>query len=130
MQLTEAVRRQSVAAVRSVDVLPTNSNNVSVGDAEIKKQRSMWGLTRTLIQNAVTGMTGGFTVPLYLVGVGYRAAASRSRSRPPGKVEGVSGTRLLMKLGFSHPVIVPVPDNVKAEVPYATKIVLSCTDKH
>ena len=75
-------------------------------------------------------MTGGFTVPLYLVGVGYRAAASRSQSRPPGKVEGMSGTRLSMKLGFSQPVIVPVSDNVKAEVPYATKIVLSCTDKH
>ena len=101
--------------------------NISVKDAEVKKQRSMWGLTRTLIQNAVTGMTDGFTVPLYLVGVGYRAALEAD---PRGKVEGMSGTRLNMKLGFSHPVIVPVPDHVKAEVPYPTKIVLSCTDKH
>jgi large subunit ribosomal protein L6 len=100
---------------------------LSVENAEVKKQRSMWGLTRTLIQNAVTGMTEGFTVPLYLVGVGYRAALEAD---PRGKVEGMSGTRLNMKLGFSHPVIVPVPDHVKAEVPYPTKIVLSCTDKH
>ena len=100
---------------------------LSVENAEIKKQRSMWGLTRTLIQNAVTGMTDGFTVPLYLVGVGYRAALEED---PRGKIEGMSGTRLNMKLGFSHPVIVPVPDHVKAEVPYPTKIILSCTDKH
>lgn len=100
---------------------------LSVENAEIKKQRSMWGLTRTLIQNAVTGMTEGFTVPLYLVGVGYRAALEAD---PRGKLEGMSGTRLNMKLGFSHPVIVPVPDHVKAEVPYPTKIILSCTDKH
>lgn len=100
---------------------------LSVENAEIKKQRSMWGLTRTLIQNAVTGMTEGFTVPLYLVGVGYRAALEAD---PRGDVEGTSGMRLNMKLGFSHPVIVPVPDHIKAEVPYPTKIVLSCTDKH
>jgi len=100
---------------------------LSVENAEIKKQRSMWGLTRSLIQNAVTGMTEGFTVPLYLVGVGYRAALEAD---PRGKIEGSSGMRLNMKLGFSHPIVVPVPEHVKAEVPYPTKIVLSCTDKH
>lgn len=100
---------------------------LGVENAEIKKQRSMWGLTRTLIQNAVTGMTEGFSVPLYLVGVGYRAALEED---PRGKLEGTSGMRLNMKLGFSHPVVVPVPDHIKAEVPYPTKIVLSCTDKH
>jgi large subunit ribosomal protein L6 len=100
---------------------------LAVENAEVKKQRSMWGLTRTLIQNAVTGMTQGFTVPLYLVGIGYRAALEAD---PRGKVEGSNGMRLNMKLGFSHPVIVPVPEHVKAEVPYPTKIVLSCTDKH
>ncbi len=100
---------------------------LTVENAEIKKQRSMWGLTRTLIQNAVTGMTEGFTVPLYLVGVGYRAALEED---PRRKVEGSSRMRLNMKLGFSHPVIVPMPEHIKAEVPYPTKIVLNCTDKH
>jgi large subunit ribosomal protein L6 len=100
---------------------------LSVENAELKKQRCMWGLTRTLIQNAVTGMTDGFSVPLYLVGVGYRAALEAD---PRGKCEGTSGMRLNMKLGFSHPVVLPVPDHIKAEVPHPTKIVLSCTDKH
>jgi large subunit ribosomal protein L6 len=100
---------------------------LNVENSEVKKQRSMWGLTRTLIQNAVIGMTEGFTVPLYLVGIGYRAALEAD---PRGKGEGMSGMRLNMKLGFSHPVIVPVPDHIKAEVPHPTKIVLKCTDKH
>ena len=100
---------------------------LSVENAEVKKQQPMWGLTRTLIQNAVNGMTDGFTVPLYLVGVGYRAALE---SDPRGKLEGASRTRLNMKLGFSHPVIVPVLNHVKAEVPYPMKISLSRADKH
>jgi large subunit ribosomal protein L6 len=111
----------------TVDFPNPDTLSLAVENAEVKKQRSMWGLTRTLIQNAVTGMTEGFTVPLYLVGIGYRAALEED---PRGKVEGSNGMRLNMKLGFSHPVIVPVPEHIKAEVPYPTKIVLSCTDKH
>ena len=87
----------------------------------------MWGTTRTLIDNAIVGMTQGFSVPLYLVGVGYRAALEDD---PRGTTEGNSGKRLNMKLGYSHSVLVPVPAHIKAEVPSPTKIVLSCTDKH
>jgi large subunit ribosomal protein L6 len=101
---------------------------VAVEDPEIKKQRSMWGLTRTLINNAIIGMTEGFSVPLYLVGVGYRVALEDDPRRTPGGGNG--GPRLNMKLGFSHPVIVKIPPHIKAEVPYPTKIILSCTDKH
>jgi len=104
-----------------------NTVALAVENAEVKKQRSMWGLTRTLIHNAIVGMTEGFTVPLYLVGVGYRAALEED---PRGTEFGGSGQRLNMKLGFSHPVFVPIPPHIKAEVPTATKIVLSCTDKH
>ncbi|KAI0754942.1 ribosomal protein L6 [Daedaleopsis nitida] len=104
-----------------------NTLSVSVEDAKQRKQRAMWGLTRTLIQNAITGMTEGFTTPVYLVGVGYRAALEDD---PRGKGEGRSGKRLNMKLGFSHPVFVSIPEHIKAEVPLPTKIVLSCTDKH
>jgi large subunit ribosomal protein L6 len=100
---------------------------VGVEDAEVKKQRSMWGLTRTLINNAIIGMTEGFSVSLYLVGVGYRAALEDD---PRGAVDGTRGQRLSMKLGFSHSVYVPIPPHIKAEVPSPTKIVLSCTDKH
>ena len=87
----------------------------------------MWGLTRTLIENAIIGMTEGFTTPVYLVGVGYRAALEED---PRGKGDGRSGQRLNMKLGFSHPVFVSIPEHIKVAVPLPTKIVLSCTDKH
>ncbi|CDO71439.1 hypothetical protein BN946_scf184909.g33 [Trametes cinnabarina] len=104
-----------------------NTLAVAVENAKERKQRAMWGLTRTLIENAIIGMTEGFTTPVYLVGVGYRAALEAD---PRGKGEGRSGQRLNMKLGFSHSVFVSVPDHIKIEVPQPTKIVLSCTDKH
>ncbi|KAF8073599.1 ribosomal protein L6, alpha-beta domain-containing protein [Lyophyllum atratum] len=100
---------------------------VSVEDAEVKAQRQMWGTTRTLIFNAITGMTEGFSVPLYLVGVGYRVALEDD---PRGTADGGNGQRLNMKLGYSHSVFVPIPTHIKAEVPSPTKITLACTDKH
>ncbi|KAG6330249.1 hypothetical protein ID866_8838 [Astraeus odoratus] len=104
-----------------------NVLTIAVENAEEKKQRAMWGLTRTLINNAVVGMTEGFTLPIYLVGVGYRAALEED---PRGTMDGGSGQRLSMKLGHSHNVYVPIPPHIKAEVPSPTKIVLHCTDKH
>lgn len=104
-----------------------NTLAVGVDEPKLKKQRAMWGLTRTLISNAIVGMTEGFSVPLYLVGVGYRAAMEAD---PLGAGEGRSGQRLNMKLGFSHSVFVSVPSHIKAEVVTPTKIVLGCTDKH
>ena len=104
-----------------------NTLSVSVENPRERKQRAMWGLTRTLIQNAIVGMTEGFTTPVYLVGVGYRAALEPD---PRGAGNGRSGQQLNMKLGYSHPVFVHIPDHIKAEVPLPTKIVLSCTDKH
>ena len=104
-----------------------NVLNVAVEDAEIKKQRQMWGTTRTLIANAIQGMTEGFTVPLYLVGVGYRAALEDD---PRGTTDSGSGKRLNLKLGFAHTIFLPVPPYIKAEVPLPTKIILTCTDKH
>ncbi|KAG2151408.1 ribosomal protein L6, alpha-beta domain-containing protein [Suillus clintonianus] len=104
-----------------------NVLTIAVEDAEVKKQRSMWGLTRTLINNAVVGMTEGFTVPIHLVGVGYRAALEDD---PRGTTNGGNGQRLNMKLGHSHNVYVPIPAHIKANVPSPTKIILFCTDKH
>ncbi|KDR82683.1 hypothetical protein GALMADRAFT_88227 [Galerina marginata CBS 339.88] len=100
---------------------------LSVEKSTEKLQRQMWGTTRTLISNAITGMTEGFTVPIYLVGVGYRVALEED---PRGTTDGGNGRRLNMKLGYSHSVLVPIPSHIKAEVPSATKIVLFCTDKH
>ncbi|KLO11461.1 ribosomal protein L6 [Schizopora paradoxa] len=100
---------------------------VGVEDAVVKEQRQMWGTTRTLIHNAIVGMTEGFSVPLYLVGVGYRAVLEDD---PRGIQRGFSGQRLNMKLGYSHSVMIPIPSHIKAEVLLPTKIMLSCTDKH
>jgi len=129
LEVTGPLGSTSVPLEQYMHLTPATNGVValSVDDAIQKKQRSMWGLTRTLINNAVIGMTEGFSVPLYLVGVGYRAALEDD---PRGTENGGNGKRLNMKLGFSHSVFVPIPPHIKAGVPTATKIVLSCTDKH
>lgn len=85
--------------------------SVSVEDPTIKEQRAMWGTTRALIANAVTGVTEGYTVPVRLVGVGYRAA-----------IEG--GNKLSMKLGYSHPVEIEIPEGIQCTTPLPNKIML------
>ncbi|KZS90493.1 ribosomal protein L6, partial [Sistotremastrum niveocremeum HHB9708] len=114
-----------VSLAFSTDKQNRNQVAVSIEDGEIKQQRQMWGTTRTLLANAVTGMSEGFKVSLHLVGVGYRVQIEAD----PRPREGMSGQRLNMKLGFSHLVTVPIPDYIKAEVPFATRIDLFCTDK-
>ncbi len=77
--------------------------------------RSLHGLSRTLVQNMVTGVTTGFRRELELQGVGYRAA--------------LQGTDLQLQLGYSHPVrITPLP-GLKVEVPEPTRIAVSGMDK-
>ena len=70
---------------------------------ETKKARSMWGMSRTMIQNLVTGVTDGYTKTLEIQGIGYRAAMK-------GK------DTLQLNLGFSHEVLHPVPSGVVVEV--------------
>lgn len=69
---------------------------------ESKKARSMWGTARTLINNMVTGVTTGFTKSLEYNGVGYKAA--------------VSGSKLTLNLGYSHPIEYTLPEGVSAKV--------------
>lgn len=73
------------------------------------------GTVRALVSNAVRGVTEGFSVTLELVGVGYRAQAQ--------------GKSLGLSLGFSHPVSYLLPDDVTAEIPNNTTIVLRSSDK-
>ena len=75
---------------------------VSVKNQEEKLERSLWGLFRTLISNMVIGVNEGFSKKLEVNGVGYRAA--------------VSGNKLNLNLGFSHPVEFPLPDGISATV--------------
>lgn len=78
--------------------------------------RSLHGLTRTLVANMVKGVTDGFTRNLEIVGVGYRAA--------------VEGKKLIMQLGYSHPVEIVPPNGVDITVDKkATTITLTGIDK-
>ena len=80
-----------------------------------KMHRSLHGLTRTLLNNMVQGVSGGFQKNLELVGVGYRAA--------------LQGKKLVLTVGYSHPVEIEPPAGVDIEVPAATKIAVKGIDK-
>ena len=77
--------------------------------------RSLHGLTRTLLSNMVTGVTTGFEKKLEIVGVGYRASKK--------------GSDLEILVGYSHPVVVSPPDNIDFDVPTPTQIVVRGIDK-
>mgnify|MGYP000185605167 CR=1 FL=1 len=81
-----------------------------------RQNRSLHGLTRSLVSNMVTGVSQGFTRELEIVGVGYRAIA-----QGPGRIE--------LQLGYSHPVYVDAPEGVTFEVPQPTRIVVQGADK-
>ncbi|GAA5820968.1 hypothetical protein JCM10212_001591 [Sporobolomyces blumeae] len=97
--------------------------SVRVRDASSKQQRAAWGLTRSLLANAVRGVSEGYTLPLRLVGVGYRAAVE------PVPSDAGPRQRLNLKLGFAHPVLINLPADVQASTPSTTTIELSGIDK-
>lgn len=80
-----------------------------------KEHRSLHGLTRALINNMVLGVSQGFAKTLEIQGVGYRAA--------------LQGKKLVLTLGFSHPVEMEAPAGITIEVPAPTKIIVSGADK-
>ena len=80
-----------------------------------KDHRSLHGLTRTLINNMVVGVTEGFAKTLEINGVGYRAQ--------------LQGKNLNLSLGFSHPVVVEPPAGIVFEVPNPTKIIVNGINK-
>ncbi len=80
-----------------------------------KQAKAMSGTLRALVANMVTGVSAGFERRLNLVGVGYRAQ--------------VQGTEVKLQLGFSHDVLHPLPEGIKAECPSQTEIVIKGIDK-
>ena len=86
-----------------------------VRPSDNKDHRSLHGLTRSLLNNMVVGVTEGFSKTLEISGVGYRAA--------------LQGKNLNLSLGFSHPVVVEAPAGIKFEVPNQTTIIVSGIDK-
>ena len=81
-----------------------------------RQNRSLHGLSRTLVSNMVTGVTDGFTKELEIIGVGYRA-------------EALSPNQLRLALGFSHPVLMDAPEGITFEVPTQPPIVGRGIDK-
>jgi ribosomal protein L6P/L9E len=130
-----------------------------------KQQRMVWGLTRTLIANAIVGQSDGYTLPIYLIGVGYRAvlevdqasAAAFASNTHPSKSTATATTpatstlpastvvatpvgsttthemyprrRLVMRLGYSHVIYVPVPSDLRVTVQSPTIILVWGRDK-
>jgi large subunit ribosomal protein L6 len=81
-----------------------------------RQNRALHGLTRSLVNNMVVGVTDGFNKDLEIVGVGYRATA-----RGANQIE--------LALGFSHPVVVDAPEGITFEVPQPTRISVRGIDK-
>jgi large subunit ribosomal protein L6 len=88
--------------------------SVKVKNTDSKKEKSFWGLYRSLINNMVVGVAEGFEKKLEIIGVGYRAAAS--------------GNRLDINAGYSHPVIFELPEGISAAVE-KNVITISGSDK-
>ena len=96
---------------------------VEISDAEIivsrpddnKENRSLHGLTRTLIANMVEGVTNGFSKELEVNGVGYRAQKQ--------------GNDLVLTIGYSHSVVMTAPEGISIDVPAPNKIIISGADK-
>lgn len=86
-----------------------------VRPTENKKHKSLHGLTRTLIANMIEGVTKGYSKTLEIVGVGYRAQKQ--------------GKKLVLTLGFSHPVEMEAPEGIEIEVPANNKIIVKGIDK-
>lgn len=103
------------AMSNEVNIVVENSFVTVSRDNDLKNVRALHGLTRALINNMIIGVTEGFTKTLDLVGVGYRAQ--------------LQGKKLVMNLGYSHPVEIEPVEGVTFETPAATKVVVRGIDK-
>ena len=82
---------------------------------DTKRARAMWGMSRSLLANIVTGVTKGFEKRLEITGVGYRAS--------------LQGKNLQLLLGYSHEIHYPIPDGIAIVTPKPTEIVITGIDK-
>ncbi len=105
----------SWTVVEEIEVRQENGEVTLTPRDESTRARAMWGLSRTLVNNMVEGVTKGFEQTLELVGVGYRAA--------------MKGQSLSMQLGFSHDVDIKPPQGIAFAVPKQTEVKISGIDK-
>jgi len=94
-----------------------SDNQVAISrNSDEKKYRELHGLTRSLINNMIIGVSEGYEKKMTLVGTGYTADASK-------------GNFLLLNVGFSHPVYVQCPESVTVKTPQVTEIIITGIDK-
>ena len=105
----------AVTLVDAVGVEMTGDGISVQPRGETKEARAMWGMSRTLVQNVVTGVADGFEKRLEISGVGYRAQ--------------VQGKNLNLALGYSHDVSYEIPEGIQIQTPRPTEIVVSGIDK-
>jgi len=97
-------------------IVTVEENTITVArPSDNKEHRSLHGLTRALVANMVTGVHESFSKTLEINGVGYRAAKQ--------------GNKLVLTLGFSHPVEMEAPAGITIDVPAPNKIIVSGADK-
>lgn len=104
-----------MAYLPKIKVEAINNQIIVKRKNEDKFSKSLHGLTRSLINNMVIGVSHGWEKKLELVGVGYRTQ--------------INGNKLILNVGFSHPVEVEMPENIKFAVTDNTKIAISGIDK-
>lgn len=106
--LSRELHKDMIIAIEDKKVIVTRPS-------EEKEHRALHGLTRALIANMVEGVTNGYQKSLELVGVGYKAAKQ--------------GTKLVLTVGYSHPVEIEPEKGLEIEVPAPTKVIVKGSDK-
>jgi large subunit ribosomal protein L6 len=107
----------------TLSLVVSNEVTATVGDGNVtvepkdesKRARAMWGTTRALVNNMVTGVSTGFTRNLEINGVGYRAS--------------VQGSNLNLQLGYSHDINYPIPSDVRIACDRPTAITIAGADR-
>ncbi|GAA0078274.1 50S ribosomal protein L6 [Clostridium sp. CTA-5] len=100
---------------KDINIAIENNEVVVTRPSDQKNHRALHGLTRALLNNMVIGVNEGYQKSLELVGVGYRAQ--------------LQGKKLVMNLGYSHPVEIEPIDGITFETPAATKVIVKGIDK-
>lgn len=116
-------RLSAKGTLGALSLVVSNEVTASIADGmvriaprnETKRARAMWGTTRALVNNMVTGVSKGFSITLEINGVGYRAA--------------VQGDTLNLQLGYSHDIAYPIPRDVRIACERPTVITVSGADR-
>ncbi len=93
----------------------SNGELRAVPERQARELKPFWGLARSLVANAVQGVSEGFTKQLDIVGIGYRAQ--------------LEGDKVIFALGYSQPIVFPIPSGITIEIVKQTRITVSGVDK-